>query len=358
MQRKSNSSVPVIFFFLITSFLFFGCDKSISSDTYIITKVDGENTLVLDDELRVELLGIQGSPKVRESLLKLIGEEVQVVLDNRNPYPHNVNQPFPAYIRLIRTNESLNGKLLLEKTAGFDRTNLHDSLTSFTSYAGAPAPPAPSEQAPDNVDKPDIPSSNGKVEFETYEPGGTKYSASEIFEKNINSVFAVCVLVSKDEYAVIGSGFFISGNIGMTNYHVIKDNSKFFIKTKDGSFEEVTEIINYSKDLDYAFLKIDVKKPHPPVQVANARPPIGEDVVLIGNPRGLEFSLSKGVVSAYRKIVLRDKEDYIQVDAAASPGNSGSPLFNIYGQVVGILTSGLQDCQNCNFCLWIGLVNK
>jgi len=358
MKQKNDPSLISLYLFVFSLLGLTGCDKSISADTYIVTKVDGEYTLVLDDEFKVELLGIQGSPKVKEALLKLIGEEVQIVLDKKNPYPHNTTKPFPAYIRLVRTYESLNGKFLLEKTAGFSRTNLHDSLASFASYAGAPAPSAPSEQSPSNTGKPDIPSGKGKVEFETYEPGGTKYSASEIFEKNINSVFAVCVLVSKDEYAVIGSGFFISGNIGMTNYHVIKDNSKFFIKTKDGSFEEVTEIINYSKDLDYAFLKINVRKPHPPVQVANARPPIGEDVVLIGNPRGLEFSLSKGVVSAYRKIVLSDKEDYIQVDAAASPGNSGSPLFNIYGQVVGILTSGLQDCQNCNFCLWIGLVNK
>lgn len=358
MNRKIKLFLYYLIPFSIGLLVFTGCDKSISSDSYIITKIDGTRTLVLDDELKVELLGIVGSQNVMESLQKLIGEEVQIVLDNKNPYPHNTNQSFPAYIRLIRTNESLNGKLLIEKTANFDSKNVYDSLISFSAYAGVEVPINHPEPKPEQVEGPDLPIGNGKVEFETFEPGGTKYSASEIFEKNINSVFAVCVLVSQNEYSVIGSGFFVSGDVGLTNYHVIKENLRYFIKTKAGDFEEVTEIIGQSKELDYAFLKIAVKKSHSPVRVANSRPPIGEDVVLIGNPRGLEFSLSKGVVSGYRKIVLTDKEDYIQVDAAASPGNSGSPLFNVYGQVVGILTSGLQDCQNCNFCLWIGLVNK
>jgi len=336
----------------IAALLLFGCKKALSSGTFQITKIENGNTIVLDDEYRVSLIGIEESANAKDRLTKYIGESVKIVFDKQNPYPHNTRKPFPAYIRLSSSRLSLNGLLLQNKEANLNLTNLHDSLSIFREYAGSNSPTSVELPTGEGTTI----SEGGKVDLESVKPGGTKYSAAEIFQNNINSVFAVCILNSDNQYAVIGSGFFVKGDIGLTNFHVINGQQNLFIKTKDGSFEKVSSIIGYSESLDYAFLKISTAKNHIPVIIANALPPVGEDVVLIGNPQGLEFSLSKGVVSGYRRFVLKDQDDYIQVDAAASPGNSGSPLFNAYGQVVGILTSGLQDCQNCNFCLWIGLV--
>lgn len=352
IQLLSKSKITFFTMAFIAALLVFGCKKALSSGTFEITKIENGNTLVLDDEYRVRLIGIGETAKTKDQLAKYIGETVQIVFDKENRYPHNTRNPFPAYIRLSKSRLSLNGFLLKAEDAEFNSSDLHDSLSIFREYAGASPSPRIEPTTGENLPI----SEGGKVDIESVKPEGTKYTASEIFQNNINSVFAVCILTSSNQYAVIGSGFFIKGNIGITNFHVINGQQNLFIKTKDGSFEEVSSIIGYSKSLDYAFLKIATAKNHTPVKIANALPPVGEDVVLIGNPQGLEFSLSKGVVSGYRRFVLQDKDDYIQVDAAASPGNSGSPLFNAYGQVVGILTSGLQDCQNCNFCLWIGLV--
>lgn len=352
IRLLSKNKVAFLVVILITFIFLNGCQKALSSGTYKITKVENGNTIVLDDEYRVRLLGIEESAKTKDRLMKYIGESVKIIFDKHNPYPHNTRNPFPAYIRLSSSRLSLNGLLLQNKDADLNLSNLNDSLSIFREYAGSRAPTTVDSPSGENTTI----SEGGKVNLESETPSGTKYSAAEIFQNNINSVFAVCILTSNNQYAVIGSGFFVKGNIGITNFHVINGQQNLFIKTKDGSFEEVSSIIGYSKSFDYAFLKIATVKNHTPVKIANALPPVGEDVVLIGNPQGLEFSLSKGVVSGYRRFVLQDKDDYIQVDAAASPGNSGSPLFNAYGQVVGILTSGLQDCQNCNFCLWIGLV--
>jgi len=355
--KGKQTIIPFLIIVLIASFIS-GCSKSVGSGTYTITGVDNSGLVILDDGFKVRLIGIRWTDKAGKFLESKIGQDVYIILDQANPYPHDLDKPFPAYLRLRNDLSCINSTLLAGGLAGLDTQFLKDSLSAYQAYAGGSAGEAPTETPRGKPQPGETPIviEDGRIDVERKPVGDKKLTATEIFNKNISSVFAVCILVSENEYGVIGSGFFIGNNIGVTNHHVIDGQNQLFIKTKNGDFERVSKIIKYSEQMDYAILEIETAKKHQPVEVADTRPQIGEDVVLIGNPKGLEFSLTKGVVSAYRSIAIKDQEDYIQVDAAASPGNSGSPLFNSAGQVVGILTAGRVDCENCNFCLWIGFM--
>ena len=358
MITSNRFSISFILNFVLLLLILDGCSKSVSSSTYTVTGIDKSGFVILDDGIRIRLIGVKWSEKVEKFIESRIGQEVYIILDLVNPYPHDIDKPFPAYLRLTSDQTCINSLILTGGLAELNTEFLKDSLAAYRAYTGGSSGQSPpsntnSDQSPDESP---VVIGDGKIDVERKPVGEKKLSATEIFNKNISRVFAVCVLVSENEYGVIGSGFFLGSNIGVTNHHVVNGKNALYIKTKNGDFERVSKIIKYSEQMDYAVLEIETDKKHDPVEIANSRPQIGEDVVLLGNPKGLEFSLTKGVVSAYRSIALKDKEDYIQVDAAASPGNSGSPLFNSAGQVVGILTSGLQDCQNCNFCLWIGFM--
>ncbi|HEM47425.1 MAG TPA: Do family serine endopeptidase, partial [Alphaproteobacteria bacterium] len=139
-----------------------------------------------------------------------------------------------------------------------------------------------------------------------------------------------------------GSGFVISkdGYI-VTNNHVIEDMDEIYVAFKDGS-ELPAEIIGRDPKTDIALIKVDPDKPLAPVALGDSdaiRP--GDWVVAIGNPFGLEHTVTAGIVSAKhrRDVIGGSYDDFIQTDAAINPGNSGGPLINLAGEVIGINTA-------------------
>jgi serine protease Do len=153
-----------------------------------------------------------------------------------------------------------------------------------------------------------------------------------------------------------GSGFFIDkSGIAFTNVHVIKDAFKAKIKTIDGKFYEVERLIDYNPSLDIA--KIKIKNPtgimFPAVKMAVRKSEKGDDVFTIGNPDGLESSISTGIISSIRSI--NNYGECYQITAPISPGSSGGALFNMNGEVIGITTFGQIDPnrlnQNLNFAV-------
>ena len=139
-----------------------------------------------------------------------------------------------------------------------------------------------------------------------------------------------------------GSGFVISkdGYI-VTNNHVIEDMDEIFVAFKDGT-ELAAEVVGRDPKTDIALIKVEPKQPLPAIALGDSdavRP--GDWVVAIGNPFGLEHTVTAGIVSAKhrRDVIGGSYDDFIQTDAAINPGNSGGPLINLAGEVIGINTA-------------------
>jgi serine protease Do len=141
----------------------------------------------------------------------------------------------------------------------------------------------------------------------------------------------------------------------VSNYHVFEGAKRWAIKTKAGKTYPVERIIDYDKRMDYLTFKVDMPQ-SPYLKLSETLPEKGEDIFVLGNPKGLESTVSRGVVSAFRD--RYGSNDFIQIDAAISPGSSGSPVMNMQGDVIGIATAKLDKCENCNFAVNIQLVKK
>ncbi|QOL81069.1 DegQ family serine endoprotease [Pseudooceanicola spongiae] len=138
----------------------------------------------------------------------------------------------------------------------------------------------------------------------------------------------------------LGSGFVISedGYI-VTNNHVIENADEIQIEFFDGEVMDA-KLIGTDPNTDIALLKVQTDKPLPFVTFGNSdNARVGQWVVAMGNPLGQGFSVSAGIVSARNRALSGTYDDYIQTDAAINRGNSGGPLFNMDGEVIGVNTA-------------------
>ena len=141
--------------------------------------------------------------------------------------------------------------------------------------------------------------------------------------------------------SALGSGFIISedGYI-VTNNHVIESADEILIELYDGGPELEAELIGTDARTDIALLKVESDKPLPFVVFGDSDASrVGDWVLAIGNPLGQGFSVSAGIVSARNRTLQGSYDDFIQTDAAINRGNSGGPLFNMDGEVVGVNTA-------------------
>ncbi len=141
--------------------------------------------------------------------------------------------------------------------------------------------------------------------------------------------------------SALGSGFIISKDgIVVTNNHVIQGAEDIFV-TVNGEKEYQAEIVGADPLSDIAVLKIKSKENFSPVKFGDSDTArVGDWVIAIGNPFGLGGTVTSGIISARnRSIGLSRYEDYIQTDASINSGNSGGPLFDMNGDVVGINTA-------------------
>lgn len=139
----------------------------------------------------------------------------------------------------------------------------------------------------------------------------------------------------------LGSGFIISKDgYVLTNKHVVDDARKVTVKTADGQTFPAT-IVGTDQKLDIALLKFESTNRLPTVSIGDSNElEVGEWVLAIGNPFGLEQTVTAGIVSAKGRVIGAGPYDnFIQTDASINPGNSGGPLFNTDAEVVGINTA-------------------
>lgn len=146
----------------------------------------------------------------------------------------------------------------------------------------------------------------------------------------------------KKESGSLGSGFIISDNgYVMTNNHVIDGANEIFVKLSDGN-EYSAKLVGSSPEIDIAILKINSNKKFIPLRFANSDSiKIGHWAIAFGNPLGLNSSMTVGVIGALGRssLGIEQIENFIQTDAAINQGNSGGPLLDINGNVIGVNTA-------------------
>jgi serine protease Do len=151
----------------------------------------------------------------------------------------------------------------------------------------------------------------------------------------------------------LGSGFIIDreGYI-LTNNHVVEKAQSIKVKLTDGNEYDAT-IVGKDAKTDIALIKIEAKHTLPFVTFGDSETlEVGDWVVAIGNPFGLEHTVTQGIVSAKGRVIgAGPYDDFIQTDASINPGNSGGPLFDLKGEVVGINTAIVSGGQGIGFAI-------
>jgi len=164
------------------------------------------------------------------------------------------------------------------------------------------------------------------------------------------SAVAIETFDARGEKLSRGSGFFIDSDRVVTNRHVIENAYRAEVHSYNGNVYPVKGVVAVDAEGDLALLRVDA----PPNQVRpllldRTSPQEGESVVVIGNPFGLEGSVTNGIVSAVRDIPTFGR--IIQITAPISPGSSGSPVVNMKGQVIGLATLQITGGQSVNFAI-------
>ncbi len=154
----------------------------------------------------------------------------------------------------------------------------------------------------------------------------------------------------------LGSGFIISADgYILTNQHVISNAKQVKVTVVDYDQAFDARVIGTDSALDLAVLKISTGKPLPYLKLGDAeKVRVGEWAIAIGNPSGLDHSVTVGVISAKgRPIDVQDRhyENLLQTDASINPGNSGGPLLNLRGEVIGINTAVNAAAQGIGFAI-------
>lgn len=158
----------------------------------------------------------------------------------------------------------------------------------------------------------------------------------------------------------LGSGFIISADgYIFTNHHVVEQADRILVKLSDGR-EYTAEIIGRDAKTDLALIKIKPDKSLPTAETGDSEKlRVGEWVVAIGNPFGLEQTVTAGIVSAKGRVIGAGPYDnFIQTDASINPGNSGGPLFNMEGKVIGINTAIVAQGQGIGFAIPISMAKS
>lgn len=189
-------------------------------------------------------------------------------------------------------------------------------------------------------------------------PSATKLELPELIQRVEPAVVRINVVSSHG--ASTGSGFVVStdGTV-VTNYHVMTDALRAEIEFENGTTGKVLGYRHLAPESDIAILKIDVSSDRlTPVPLSTQLPLKGESVATFGAPLGLSFTTSEGTISAIRKeteigseLGLKVRGTWLQTTAPISPGNSGGPLVDKFGKVVGMNTLQSSVGQNLNFAV-------
>ena len=174
------------------------------------------------------------------------------------------------------------------------------------------------------------------------------------FTAIVNDVLQSVVSISTNTGQASGVIINSKGYV-VTNVHVISGATVITVTTNSGSTYSVKEIIGYNANADIAVLLIDAPGLKALPFGNSDKLEIGEKVIAAGNPAGLSFTVTEGIVSALRK--LSNGVNYIQTDVPINPGNSGGPLINTNGEIVGINDFKVGGFESLGFAIASNDVN-
>jgi serine protease Do len=183
-----------------------------------------------------------------------------------------------------------------------------------------------------------------------------KAQLPELVAKNEKAIFKI---FSYDEFGIptsTGTGFFIkSDGTALTNVHVLEDAKFAFIKDFNGDTYPIENVTRICEDCDIAEFKIlQNSKTFSYLNITETTPLKASDIFVIGNPNGLESTVTKGIISAIRQ----EENKVIQISAPISPGSSGSPIMDMKGNVFAIATYQYEKGQNLNFGYSLDCLSK
>lgn len=177
--------------------------------------------------------------------------------------------------------------------------------------------------------------------------------ATDLYASASESMVEVSMVTSSDEES-LGSGFFIGDGMILTNYHVIEDAKSIKVVDYSGKEYKVETIYDYNETFDLAVLGVEGTKAALPICEDGVL--AGETVYTIGSPYGYTGTFSKGIIAKASRIIY--DVNYIQTTSPISRGNSGGPLINRFGEVIGVNTLTRTDAQNVNFSVNISYLKK
>ncbi|HEX8115283.1 MAG TPA: trypsin-like peptidase domain-containing protein [Kofleriaceae bacterium] len=188
-------------------------------------------------------------------------------------------------------------------------------------------------------------------------PPHTRLTAKDIVQRASPAIVRIEAGAEK-----IGTGFIVDkAGVVATNLHVVAGESAIRVKLSDGSAYAVTQIDGVDPARDLALLQIRAGKDLPTLKLGDSSAmSAGDQVVAIGNPLGFDNSVTSGLISQVRPICgpaeiaaskCNQELTVLQISAAISPGSSGGPLFNQYGEVVGVTTAIITAGQNFNLAV-------
>lgn len=321
----------------------------------IVQSVEENGVLRMANGLKVEMLGISPNSETVQWLRdNLVGKMVRLTADSHDTQPYYVDAQkdlVRAYVSVIGQNVNytkVDGYLIANNLATFNKGYCQDSLEAFTRYASA--------MSPNDIDR------------DTINKIGKTYTKQELFKVMAPATFLIRT-VKEDGSKWIGTGFFINENgLALTNYHVLAGSvrgSVYLCDDKgnitDDRDRNIARVVQFSQKYDWCIfvVSLDPGEKSPYLNLARQRPERGVDVGIVGNPQGLLATFTTGVVTNYHEDIGR-----IQVDASMTQGNSGGPICNFQGQVVGIAQSvmgngdGTNATGNLNFGTDIMIVRQ
>jgi S1-C subfamily serine protease len=171
----------------------------------------------------------------------------------------------------------------------------------------------------------------------------------EIAKRTLPSVVLVVMVRGASDRTVLGSGFFVGTDVIATNYHVVKDATRGYVKGVDNETRyDVIGLVGLDRANDLALLKVR-KIQGVALRLADSSgAEVGDSIYVVSNPEGLEGTFSTGIISSVRKL---GASTVVQITAPISHGSSGGPVLNSQGEVIGVAVGAIEGGQALNFAV-------